>query len=403
MSTTNQITGDVAARTISAACPQFAMGGRKTFKAAKAGLLVGALLLGSVAPSRATVLFQTIQDTLDNAILGTNALLGVSITLEPVNQTVAVGSAVALSVAATGPSLQYEWMLNGYLIPGATNATLNLANLTADSCGAYRAVVYNGIDADWSTLAYVQVTAAALPLADNFSSRVSVAGLSGFGSGTTQGATKEAADPKPASGILFHTLWLTWIAPSNGPVEMNTVGSAIDTWLGVYTGTVQSNLVAVATDDDDADYGNSSVEFNAKAGTAYQIMIGARDYRAAPILFSWNLAPAVTALPTITASPTNITTTPGSPASLSLQFQSTLPTAIQWFHNGQLMAGAAQNSLQWAQLSPADLGSYQAVLTSAQWVYQLPPVEIQFNTEGLARVAARKKLADAIGTGLMGH
>jgi hypothetical protein len=397
MSTIKQFTGDTGKR------HQPAAGAPKKFMKAKISFLIGAVFIGSLAPSRGAVLFQQIQDTLDSLTLGSNAVNGVSIILEPLGQTNLLGSTVALSVAATGPSLQYKWTLNGYPVPGATNATLNLNNLTTDACGAYQAIVYNGIDTDWSVLANVQPITVALPLSNNFSNRVSVTGLVGLGSGTTLGATTETADPKPASGSLYHTLWLTWIAPVSGPVEMNTVGSAIDTWLGVYTGTVQSNLVAVATDDDNGDYGTSSVEFNAQIGKAYQIMIAARNYSTAPLLFSWNQAPLVPSLPIITASPTNITTTFGSPAALSFQFTSTVPTSIQWYRNGLPLAGATNKFLQWPQLALADLGTYQPVLTSAQWVYQLNPVEIQFNTEGLSKVAARKKLADAVGTGLIGQ
>ncbi len=370
---------------------------------AKITFLIGAVFIGSLAPSRGAVLFQQIQDALDSLTLGSNVVNAVSITLEPLGQTNLLGTGVTLSVAATGPGLQYKWTLNGYPVPGATNATLSLNNLTTDTCGAYQATVFNGIDSDWSTVANVQPVTLALPLSNTFSNRLTITGLIGLGSGTTQGATTETADPKPASGALYHTLWMTWIAPANGPVEMNTVGSAIDTWLGVYTGTVQSNLVAVATDDDNGDYGTSSVEFNAQIGKAYQIMIAARNYGTAPILFNWNQSPLVVALPVITASPTNITTLLGSAAGLSVQYTATVPTTVQWYHNGQLMTGAAQNSLQWSQLSLADLGTYQAVLNSAQWVYQLAPVEIQFNTEGLAKVAARKKLAEAVGTGLLGQ
>lgn len=394
MSTTKQITGDAGKRQQPAADTQ------TKFMKAKISFLVGAFLLGSLAPSRGVVLFQMLQDAADSLILGANAVNAVSITMEPVGATNSVGSAVTLSVSATGPNLQYVWALNGYPFPGATNATLNLSNLTADVCGAYRATVYNGIDADWSTLAYVQVTAPALPFANTFSNRVSVTGLTGFGSGTIQAT---APTTNTASGLLYHWLWLTWIAPTNGPVEMNTVGSAADTWLGIYKGGGNSNLVAVVTDDDGGDYGTSSVEFNAQAGKAYQILIAARDYRAAPILFSWNQAPTVAPLPTITASPTNITTSFGAAAGLSITFTSSVPTSVQWYHNGQAMAGATHNFLQWPQLALADLGIYQVVLTSAQWVYQLGPVEIQFNSEGLAKVAARKKLADAVGTGLIGQ
>ena len=64
------------------------------------------------------------------------------IVVPPVSQVVASGTTVNLSVTATGNALQYQWFLNGYLLNGATGATLTITNLTASSSGAYQAVVF---------------------------------------------------------------------------------------------------------------------------------------------------------------------------------------------------------------------------------------------------------------------
>ena len=369
----------------------------------KTSLLIVGLTLSSLVASRGATLSQAMQDAADALRLGTNAALGVSITQQPVSQTVAPGATVVLSVAATGPSLQYQWSLNGDVIPGATTASLTLNNVQADICGSYQATVYNSLDMDWSAEAYVQVTAPARPFADSFANRGVITTAAGIGSGTTQGAFWEPSDPRPDTGWIFGTVWLTWVAPGSGPAHIDTIGSGFDSWLGVYTGTRSSSLVKVATDDDSGGFHTSHVEFNALAGTAYQIMVASRDFSGGPILFSWNLAAGVTSLPTITTSPTNITTKAGSPASLSVQFSSMVPPAIQWYHNGQPIAGANQNTLQWSQLTVADLGSYQVNLTSPYWVFSVNPVEIQFNSEGLSTVAARNKLTDAVNAGLVGQ
>ncbi len=380
--------------------PQLRPGAPKKFRATNAVLLAGALWLGGLTTSPAVGLVQQLLNVASTQIYGTN---GVNILADPVGVTTLLGTPVTLSVGASGPDLQYRWKLNGYPLPGATNATLRLNVLTADNCGTYQALVYNSYDTIPSAPASVQLLVPTLPFADSFSNRLVITGTVGLGSGTCQGATREAADPVPAKGWLFRTLWVTWVAPLSGPVEINTVGSGYDSWLGVYTGTVQSNLVAVITDDDGGGYGTSSVEFNATAGTAYQILLGARDYQAAPFLFAWNQAPLVSALPTITSRPTNVTTTLGSAATLKVQFQSTVPTTVQWYRNGLPLAGATNSTLSWSQLGLGDLGSYQAILSSSQWVYPLAPVEIQFNTEGLTTVVARKKLADAAVSGLIGQ
>ena len=181
------------------------------------------------------------------------------------------------------------------------------------------------------------------------------------------------------------------------------MGSSFDTALAVYTGTSLGSLVQVATDDDSGGFSSSLVSFNAQAGTAYQIYVGSRGNDGGIILLSWMLDPPTYLLPTITASPTNITTTAGAPASLSVQFTSSVPLAIQWYHNGQPISGATQNSLQWSQMTVADLGSYQVSLSSPVWTWQLAPVEIQFNSEGSTTVAARHKLSDAATVGLIGR
>lgn len=380
---------------------KMALGRLRSF--CRTGIVIGALLAGGLAPSRGATLFQRLQDTVDSLVLGTNSSNGVSITLEPLGVTNLLGTSLTLITAATGPDLQYQWSLNGYPIAGATNASLLINNLTLQKCGAYQVTVFNSLDVDWSTVANVQPLLLGLPVSDAFTNRPFIVGISGAGVASMQNSSRESADPKPSSGTLYQTLWMKWVAPLSGPVEMNTIGSAVDTWVGVYTGSVQSNLVAVARDDDTGEFGTSSVEFNAQIGTTYQILIGTRVYSSAPIVFSWNQSPLTSPLPTITSTPTNITTTIGSPASMTVQYQSSIPATLQWYHNDKPIAGATQNTLSWSQLTLADLGTYQAVLTSAQWVYQLQPVEIQFNTEGLTTVGARKKLVEAITSGLIGN
>ena len=325
------------------------------------------------------------------------------ITQSPVSQIVSPGASVTLSVTATGDALQYQWTYNGDVIPGATEPTLTLPSVTTESSGAYQALVYNDTDLVESDVADVLVAVPALPFADNFASRGVINSASGLGSATSLGATKEPGDPKPVKGPLASSVWVTWIAPGNGVATFSTIGSAFDTMLAVYTGTALSNLVAVASDDDSGGYHTSFVNFNAQAGTAYQIYLGSRDRDGGNIVLSWALDAPVYSLPTITTSPTNITTKAGAAASLCVQFQSTAPLTIQWYHNGEPIPGATQNCLQWSQLTVADLGTYQVSLSSPDWTWSLQPAEIQFNTEGLSAVAARNKLFDSVNSPLIGH
>jgi hypothetical protein len=76
----------------------------------------------------------------------------VSIVTRPVTQTVAVGSNVVFSVeAAGGGELFYRWshqpegQTSGGYLPGETNATLRLDNVTTNMAGFYGVVVYNEV------------------------------------------------------------------------------------------------------------------------------------------------------------------------------------------------------------------------------------------------------------------
>ena len=66
------------------------------------------------------------------------------ITTQPAGQTNVVGSSIAFTVAATGSfPLAYQWRFSGTNINGATNSSLNLANVALNQAGAYDVVITN--------------------------------------------------------------------------------------------------------------------------------------------------------------------------------------------------------------------------------------------------------------------
>ena len=78
---------------------------------------------------------------------------------QPVSQTGYVGGAVTLSGAAMGtPRPTYQWRLNGNPLPGATNATLAIMNLTPADAGSYTVVASNsaGTTESWSAVLSVE-------------------------------------------------------------------------------------------------------------------------------------------------------------------------------------------------------------------------------------------------------
>jgi len=118
-----------------------------------------------------------------------------------------------------------------------------------------------------------RATTASGPANNNFASRTAISGTSVTVTGTNVGATKEAGEPNHAGNNGGKSVWWTWTAPSNGSVQIDTIGSNFDTILGVYTGSSVSSLTLVASNDDSGGNMTSKVTFNAVAGTSYQIVV----------------------------------------------------------------------------------------------------------------------------------
>lgn len=84
------------------------------------------------------------------------------IVTQPESQIAAAGDTVQFSVSATGnPAPNYQWQYNATNLPGATQATLNLLNVTTNHSGAYRVVVSNSAGAVTSAVALLSVYEAA--------------------------------------------------------------------------------------------------------------------------------------------------------------------------------------------------------------------------------------------------
>ncbi|MBX2903562.1 MAG: immunoglobulin domain-containing protein [Chitinophagales bacterium] len=65
----------------------------------------------------------------------------ITITQQPQGSTVCEGSALSISVSATGASLTYQWKLNGIDIPGATSASYSTANALSAMSGSYTVAI----------------------------------------------------------------------------------------------------------------------------------------------------------------------------------------------------------------------------------------------------------------------
>ena len=117
------------------------------------------------------------------------------------------------------------------------------------------------------------------PPNDDFENAMPLSGLSAADGASNDSATSEPGEPDHAGNASGHSLWWHWTAPANGSVQVAARGGgpspfALDTVLGVYTGSAVGALSTVASNDDAPVFAPwSAVAFRARAGRTYSIAV----------------------------------------------------------------------------------------------------------------------------------
>ncbi len=189
----------------------------------------------------------------------------------PADLIASEGADATFSVTAQGPGdFTYGWHYNGVPIPGATNSTLTLHNVSLANAGSYTVRVLTDDREALSRPAKLTVT----PRNDSFSARTVTTGGGGRFYGNTTTASAEPGEPNHADAYGGHSLWYQWTAPVDGLVTIDTIGSTFDTVLAVYKGDTLASLILQAADDDGANFNhNSLLTLSCKAGTTYLIAV----------------------------------------------------------------------------------------------------------------------------------
>jgi hypothetical protein len=109
-----------------------------------------------------------------------------------------------------------------------------------------------------------------VPSNDDFTRSIPLSGTNLTVSGSNLGATEEPGEPRHGWYSSSHSVWWHWTADSDRTVVFDTIGSAFDTYLAVYTGNSVSNLQLVAGGGpDETDF----LSFAAARGVVYYIAI----------------------------------------------------------------------------------------------------------------------------------
>jgi hypothetical protein len=131
--------------------------------------------------------------------------VSLAFTVQPTNTNSTAGSTVTFTSAARGfPHPHFTWQRNGVDVPGATDATLTLVNLTTNNAGTYTVVITNGIQSLTSSNAVLVVNPA--PSAPVFvstpSSLVAYIGQNATFTGVAQGSPSPAYFWKKDGALL---------------------------------------------------------------------------------------------------------------------------------------------------------------------------------------------------------
>lgn len=127
-------------------------------------------------------------------------------------------------------------------------------------------------------LVILAANAFAVPVNDNFTSRIALgSGANVTATGSNVGATLQTGENNLDS-LGGASVWWKWIAPATAWVTVDTVGSAIDTVLGVFAdGPALKDTFVVGFNDESGDsgapFGSSRVIFKATAGVEYHIAV----------------------------------------------------------------------------------------------------------------------------------
>jgi hypothetical protein len=179
------------------------------------------------------------------------------------------------SVAVTGTGFSGATAVTFNNVNAAAFLVVSDTQITASapagvSTGPLRVMTPGG-----TAVSAASFSALAAPANDNYAAAQVIAGSSGTVTGSNVGATKEVNEPDHALNSGGRSVWYRWTAPASGTWAFNTLGSAFDTTLAVYTGATLPALVLVAYNDDIVDTvnTNSQLAFLATAGTTYSIAV----------------------------------------------------------------------------------------------------------------------------------
>jgi PKD repeat protein len=290
------------------------------------------------------------------------SLLGVDvaprITLQPQDQEVIdrQGTAVFSVVATSIGTPSYQWRKDGLDLVGQTDSLLVLSQTRTNQAGAYSVLVSNGAGSVESRQA--RLTVRSRPPNDDFAFRIQLEGTNLTATGSTVNATTEFGEAT-GRGYL-HSVWWSWVAPTDGTVVADLTGSRAGSQLDVATGDTFGSLQRVEVAYELGSGGSGRAQWEAVAGRTYHFKVALSDIlnpggdvslaiRVFPLGF----------LPKLEVQPAELELVERrDDAVFTVKASSTTPVTYQWAMNGRSIPGATSSILALQKVRLDQAGTY---------------------------------------------
>ncbi|MBL9139950.1 MAG: hypothetical protein JNK85_29025 [Verrucomicrobiales bacterium] len=241
---------------------------------------------------------------------------------------------------------------------------------------------------------------------DAFSLREQIEGNTGELLGSNVGATREDGEPRHAGKTGGHSVWISWIAPSDGLLTLSTSGSGFDTVLAVYRRESPedaegwSGLESVGEDDDDDEddhgAGWSTTQIGVRHGIRYEIAVDGYAGAVGAIRLTWTFVPRNAPFPVIPGGTPDQAVREGDPVTLSFNLPAIDGAEYRWYRNGISVEDGEDAVLTIPRFRAEDAGHYRLRIELNDVSMMSQPIELQINSEGQPQVLARNKLFDAV-------
>lgn len=246
-------------------------------------------------------------------------------------------------------------------------------------------------------------------LQDFFTNRITITSPDGLLVGSNNNATVEIGEPKHGGKVGGHSLWISWVAPTNGVVRFETEASDFDTLLSAYqftnaAGSIFAELREVArADDSEGLERESEIEFGVFTGERYEIAVDGYFGAVGDFEFEWRFDPLSAPPAKVLSSPPDRAVNLGDNVTLTVTVTNATASQFKWFFNGNEIPDSTSTNLMIPNFQSTNVGRYKFRVNSGDGVqYFSIPTEIQINTDGLTNTLAQPKFRDTSATPLLG-